>query len=183
MEKCFLVKVPIENIKKYDIFIWFKDNKWCIGSVLEEGLEGKTRVKVNGLEYETHTNTLYKIKLFNKDKDLLMFLHDLDYLYAIENDLIDKDILVDFTVGDQFLCSDEMSCRCKGDIFISKCENSYLTKIGTITGLIEKDYSQLDAIRFASYLSMCYSEKELMNSNLFWYKKTFDHWKTTKTIL
>lgn len=56
MEKAY---IQTRNLKPDELdFIWYKDKEWCIGKIIGEGVEGKSRVDVEGQIYETHTNCL-----------------------------------------------------------------------------------------------------------------------------
>jgi len=184
MKKAFITTGPLESPRKYDQFVWFKDNTWCSGYVLEEEFENKTRVSVNDIEFETHTNTLKILYLTGSDLKPLIKLHPMDWKVAIEKDLINKDIDVDFSVGEEYYCSYPNNCECKrlGNVVIKKCDLSYKNAIASITGIIDKDYSELEALQFTMYMAMNYSEV-LNQENIFWYKKRFREWlKTEKPV-
>lgn len=178
MKKGFIVAVPIQSPKQYDPIIWFKEGIWCIGSVTGEGVDGKTRVSIGGSNYETHTNTLKTLVLTDEKNVVSSRLHEGDWQYAIDNGLINAYKEVDFSIGEEYFCSYPSRCECSqyGNVSVIGCDHGYAKPVATITGLIDKDYSEDEMIRFSMFMAMNYSEV-LNSENYFWYRKQFDHWK------
>jgi len=114
----------INNPKEGDFFVWFKDNKWCFGTVTGEGCEAKTRVVVDGVSYETHTNTLNGLVFFNEDKELVCEVYDKDWEELINLELINADKIVELNVEKEYKCSYPGSCECSGED-IDGCLLSY----------------------------------------------------------
>jgi len=179
MKKAYVASAVVEKPKMYDNIIWYKDKEWCIGSVIGEGCEGKTRVRVNKEKYETHTNTLKKLVLVEHAGRIVADLHPMDWKHAIEENIIDNMKSVEFTMGEEHYCSYPHSCECSTNVAIANCDQGYTKAIASITGIIDQDYSEMDMVQYAMYMAMNYQEV-LNTENAFWYRKRLKDWLKTK---
>jgi hypothetical protein len=116
--------ILITDPKEGDLFVWYKDGKWCFGKIIEEGSEGKTRVLVDGFPYETHTNTLNTLVFFNEKDKPVCEIYNKDWEAIVDLGVINTDENIELNVGKIHNCSYHGSCECEGDM-IDGCDLSY----------------------------------------------------------
>jgi len=135
--KGYIKTQVIKNPKIGDPFVWFKGNEWCFGTVTGEGCLDKTRVVVDGSQYETHTNTLKNLIYFNESNDLGCAVYDKDWEEIIKLDIINKDKLHEFKMCLEQYCSYPGSCECSNESInnIEGCDLSYAKPVACLNGV------------------------------------------------